>query len=102
MLSRVRLLLMHGVLLMQVEGSEASEPAKPSDISPLIALEQSSVDVSAADLAGKPAGSVQDVPAASSASPYSASLSEGILVAQCTVTQAWQGHACLPVMGPLH
>ena len=73
------LFLMHGGLLMQVESSEASELAKPSDISPLIPLEQSSVDISAADLAGKPAGSSQDVLAASGTSPYSASISEGVL-----------------------
>ena len=65
------------MLLLQDEASIGQEAAKQPDISPLIAMEQSSSDVSAADLAGRPAASLQDpinVPAAIS---ESSSMSEG-------------------------
>ena len=59
-----------------LQSSEADMSAAPA-ISPLIAIEQSSADVSAADLAGTPADSAQDDLAASAAPLYSASVSEG-------------------------
>ena len=59
------------------QSSEADFSIAPP-ISPLIAIEQSSANISAADLAGTPAGSAQDGLAASAAPPYSASVSGGI------------------------
>ena len=51
---------------LQVGQSKASKAADAQpDISPLIAMEQSSADVSAADLAGTPAQVVQELLAAS-------------------------------------
>ena len=67
------------MVMSQVEKSEASKPAKAPDISPLIALEQSSADVSAADLAGAPAGSAGDAPGASGAPSDPASIPQGLL-----------------------
>ena len=59
-----------------LHSSEAELSAAPA-ISPLIAIEQSSVDISAADLAGTPANSAQDDLSASTAPLYSASVSAG-------------------------
>ena len=70
--------LLQCIVLLQIEQAEANKAAKKPDISPLIALEQSSVDVSAADLAGAPAGPLQDAPLAATASSDSASPREGV------------------------
>lgn len=60
-----------------LEQTNRTDVSPASAISPLIAIEQSSADISAADLAGKPPGSAQDDLAASAASAYPASIAEG-------------------------